>query len=57
MKKQSKNLIIIVILLLTLSGFYKVNSLNYQKHNDIKNSFIEHPENLPKKEVAVNTSF
>jgi len=57
MKKQSKNLIIIIILIISLSGFYKINSLNYQKHNDIKNSFIKHPENLPRKEVAVNTSF
>jgi len=56
MKKSSKNLIIIILLLITISCFYKINELNYKKHNEIKISFVKHPENLPTKEVAVNTS-
>jgi len=56
MKKSSKNLIIIILLLITISCFYNINELNYKKHNEIKISFVKHPENLPTKEVAVNTS-
>ncbi len=57
MRKQSKTFIIIIIFIITLSSFYKINKLNYIKKNEIKNSFIKHPENLPTKETAVNTSF
>ena len=57
MKKVIKILIIIITLTIILSGFYYINSLNYIKNKEIKASFIEHPENLPTKETAVNTAF
>lgn len=57
MKKIFKNIIIILLLILSLIWFYITNYLNYIKHLEIKNSFIKHPENLPTKKVALNTSF
>ena len=57
MKQINKKLIIITLILLTLFWFYKVNSLNYWKHIEIKKNYVSHPENLPTKELAVNTSF
>jgi hypothetical protein len=57
MKKISKNLIIAIILIIALTSFHKVNSLNYYKHNQIKESIIKHPEKLETKEAAIKTSF
>ena len=57
MKKNNKRLISLSLLILVLLGFYSVNSLNYTKHKEIKTSFVEHPENLPTKEAAINSSF
>jgi len=50
---------IILLILLTLSSisFYKINELNYKKAITIKRNIIKHPESLPTKEVAKNTSF
>ncbi|MDP2091249.1 MAG: hypothetical protein Q8K30_06665 [Candidatus Gracilibacteria bacterium] len=56
MKKITKRLITTTLLIIALIGFYIVNSLNYIKHIEIKRSFVEHPENLPTKEAAVNSS-
>jgi hypothetical protein len=52
-----KKILIIVLLLLSFFGFYKINENNYKKHNEIKESLVNHPENLPKKDVAKATSF
>lgn len=57
MKKINKRLITISLLILVLISFYQINSLNYEKHIKIKQSFIDHPENLPTKETALNSSF
>lgn len=57
MKKNSKKLIVISLIILVLIGFYKINELNYTKHKEIKRSLVDHPENLPKKEIAKDTSF
>ncbi|MFK7780380.1 MAG: hypothetical protein QM490_04475 [Candidatus Gracilibacteria bacterium] len=57
MKKINKRLISISLLILIIFGFYQINGLNYNKHIEIKRSFIEHPENLPTKETALNSSF
>ena len=57
MKKINKRLIIIILIMLAIFSFYKINNLNYLKHIEIKKSFVEHPENLPTKEVAINSSF
>ncbi len=52
-----KKISIIILLLLSLIGFYKINFENYKKHIEIKQNLIEHPENLPTKETAKNTAF
>lgn len=57
MKKINKRLITIGLLIIILVGFYNVNEINYKKHVEIKKSFVEHPENLPTKQTAVNSSF
>lgn len=57
MKKNSKNFLIIILIIFALFSFYKINILNYSKHIEIKNSFVEHPENLPTKEAALKSSF
>lgn len=57
MKKITKRLTTWLFLIIALIWFYIVNSLNYNKHIQIKRSFVEHPENLPTKEVAKNSSF
>ncbi len=57
MKKRTKNIIIILILIVSLTWFYKVNSLNYKKHIEIKRNIVKHPEKLPTKETALKTSF
>jgi hypothetical protein len=52
-----KKMGVIIILLIILSGFYKINELNYTNHLKIKKNIVNHPENLPTKETAENTSF
>ena len=52
-----KKISIIILLLLSLVGFYKINFENYKKHIEIKQTIIEHPEYLPTKETAKNTAF
>jgi uncharacterized protein YpmB len=58
MKKKITIIIISVFMLLfSFFSFYKINENNYKKHNEIKEDLVNHPENLPKKEVAKATSF
>jgi hypothetical protein len=57
MKKINKRLITTSLLIIAVVGFYQINSLNYNKHIEIKRNFINHPENLPTKETALNSSF
>jgi hypothetical protein len=53
-----KKIIPIVILLwIVLFGFFQTNKLNYRKYIEIQKNFVDHPENLPTKEVAKNTAF
>jgi hypothetical protein len=52
-----KKLLWLWVLFFILFGFYQVNELNYKKHLQIRDNLVNHPEWLPKKEVAVNTSF
>ncbi|MDQ7008747.1 MAG: hypothetical protein Q9M94_00470 [Candidatus Gracilibacteria bacterium] len=59
-KKDSnfiKNIFIFTLLILALISFYLINELNYKKIREIKLNVVEHPENLPTKEIALNTSF
>lgn len=57
MKRKYLNIGIIIILLLSLMYFYKINYTNYIRHIEIKQNLVEHPENLPEKETALKTSF
>ncbi len=56
MKKITKRVITTLLLTIALVWFYIINGLNYNKHIQIKRSFVEHPENLPTKEAALNSS-
>jgi len=51
-----KKIFFIILLVLALVSFYKINSLNYTKTKQIKQSIVNHPENLPTKEVAKNST-
>lgn len=57
MKKINKRLFSLLLILISLAGFYYVNDLNYWKHIEIKRNFVEHPEKLPTKETALRSSF
>ncbi len=57
MKKINKRLITLSLLTLALFSFYKINTVNYEKHIEIKRTFVRHPENLPTKVAALNSSF
>ncbi len=48
--------IIIVFIFLSFSSFFYINNLNYQKIKEIKSTIVKHPEMIPKKEIAKNTS-
>ena len=52
-----KIVLIITLLILALTSFYKINSLNYAKTQQINQSIVNHPENLPTKETAKNSTF
>lgn len=60
MKKQKKavlTLVIFVIIISLLGVFYRINDLNYNKQKQIDQTYVNHPEHLPKPEVAKLTSF
>lgn len=52
-----KKLAIIIVLLLTVFWFWKINELNYIKHIEIRETLVTHPDSMPTKEFAKNTSF
>jgi len=52
-----KNIFLIILLIISLISFYLINELNYKKIREIKLNVVEHPENLPTPEVAINSSF
>jgi len=51
-----KKVFLIILLIISLICFYLINEINYKKIREIKLNTVEHPENLPTKEMAVNTS-
>lgn len=57
MKQRFFKILATFVILLVFLGFYFVNENNYKKINELKYSLINHPEFLPKKEVAKNSSF
>jgi len=52
-----KKVIIIFFILISFISFFKINEINYKKHREIKRVLVSHPESLPKKELAIATSF
>lgn len=52
-----RKLLFLIVLFFILFGFFQINKLNYWKHLQIRDNLVNHPEWLPKKEVAKNTSF
>lgn len=52
-----KKLLFTLIIIFVLFGFYKINDLNYNKHKEISENLVIHPEWLPTKDFAVQTSF
>ena len=52
-----KKVFLIILLIISLTCFYLINELNYKKIRTIKLNTVEHPENLPTKDMAVNTAF
>ena len=56
-KKALIKILYILILISVLFWFYKINELNYIKQKQIQEKLVNHPENLPKNEVAKVTSF
>lgn len=57
MKQRLINILILFLILFSLWSFYFVNTNNYNKLKEIKNSLINHPEFLPKKDIAKYSSF
>lgn len=60
MEKQNKALkkiFFFVLLWIVLFSFYKINEENYIKQKQIKENIVNHPEFLPKSDVAKITSF
>ncbi len=56
-KKVIKKISFILAIIIILFWFYKINDLNYTKQKKIQANLVEHPENLPKNDVAKATSF
>lgn len=47
-----KKILIIVLLIISFVVFYKINEINYDKILEIRKVLVEHPDWVPKKEVA-----
>lgn len=52
-----KKIIIIVFITIFLFSFFKINENNYLRHLEIKENLVNHPENLPSKDIAKATAF
>ena len=57
MKKKLINVLIFLWIIITLIGFYNISDYNYTKIKEAKNFVVNHPELLPKKDLAKITSF
>lgn len=56
-KNLLKFLIIFTVFIWVWICFYNINNLNYIKFREIRLETVNHPENLPTKQFAKNTSF
>lgn len=52
-----RKILIALFFIIAIVWFFKVNSLNYLKHIEIRDNFVKHPEKLPTNTFAKNTSF
>lgn len=52
-----KKVLVIIAIFISLGFFYKINDINYEKHKQINENLVNHPENLPKKDFAKASSF
>ncbi|QFR38678.1 hypothetical protein A9Q91_00390 [Candidatus Gracilibacteria bacterium 28_42_T64] len=52
-----KKILLLPLIIVILGSFYEINELNYKKHKEIKENLIQHPDSLPTKELALQTSF
>ncbi|MBW7954349.1 hypothetical protein H3C61_00850 [Candidatus Gracilibacteria bacterium] len=57
MKERIYKVIFLFLTILLLSGFYYINNNNYLKIKEIQQVMVNHPEFLPKKDIAKYTSF
>lgn len=57
LRQLMKKIFLIILLIISLICFYLINELNYKKIREIKLNVVEHPESLPTKKVALNSSF
>jgi hypothetical protein len=55
--KYLKNIFLLWLLGLILSGFVYINTINYKKHVEIRDNYVNHPEWIPRAEVSKYTSF
>lgn len=55
--KYLKKLLILWVLFWILASFFYISTLNYQKHIEIRDNYVQHPDGLPTPEVAKYTSF
>lgn len=52
-----KKIFLIIFLIFAIFIFFKTQNLNYEKQKEIKKILVEHPEFLPTKQSALNSSF
>ncbi len=57
MKERIYKVIFLFLIILLLFWFYQINNNNYLKIQEIKQTIVNHPEFLPKKDIAKYTSF
>lgn len=55
--KYLKNIVFLWILAWFIISFLYINTLNYKKHIEIRDNYVDHPEGLPTPKVAKYTSF
>ena len=55
--KYFKIILFLWVLAWLLTSFFHINALNYGKHLEIRNNYVNHPEGLPAPQVAKYTSF
>lgn len=55
--KKRKYIIWFIIISLIISLFVYINKINFEKHIEIRNNYVNHPDGLINKDIAKATSF